>query len=147
MDHEHDHAAHDSGAQSTLDRIEAGSHHLLTITRRRIADVLDALDEGDFRAAVQSMATAQQAMTPLANAQSYIAIAGNAELIETQELKIGMVIVDVGTVSTVEVEQCDALHCDGHVKVKIGEHEMSFGAKQQVYVEHDAPDDAEAEAA
>lgn len=143
--HEHD-FPHEAGAAKTLARIEAGSRHLLTITRRRIAEVLDALDEGDFQKADIAMATARQTISPLAQAQSYIAIAGDSELIKVADLRNGMYVADIGTVTELTVDQCDAAKCSGHVKFKVGEHELEFGANQEVYVQHTAPDAEEDDA-
>lgn len=132
---EHTHFMGDEGAVDTLDRISAGGRHLLTITHQRIGDTLNALGRGDFRAAAQHLAEAGQVMQPLASAQTYIAVAGDAELIETRNLKDGMVIVDVGEIEEVEVEECGLVHCHGHVKCKVGEHELKFDGGQEVYIE------------
>lgn len=127
----------DEGATKTLERISAGGRHLVTITRQRIGDALNELDEGDFRAASTSLQTAVQALGPLAHAENYIAVA-DALLMDTRDLQPGMVIVDVGEITEVEVEEeCGMSRCDGHVKVKFGEHEYTWSGRQQVYVQFD----------
>lgn len=132
---EHEHVGFDQGAYETLDRIARGGRHTLTLVRRRLAETMDALDAGDFRRALNVCAEAQQAIGPLATAQTYIAIADDAELVKAADLKPGMVIVDLGSVGEVDVRDCGAARCSGHVDIKIGEHEMSFGAEQELYVQ------------
>lgn len=134
---DHGHFPGDEGATRTLDRIGAGARHLIIITRQRIADALNELDDGDFRGVSASLAAAAQVVGPLAHAESYVAVA-DAELMDTRDLRPGMVIVDLGEVTDVSVENCGLDRCEGHVKINFGEqHEYTWGGGQQVYVQRD----------
>jgi hypothetical protein len=141
MTDEH-HSAHDVGAYQTLQKIQAGGHHLLTITRRRLVGVLDELDNGDFRQAYSNMQEAMGPMGALANAQTFMGVADGAVLIDAANLKVGMVLRDVGEIGDVTITQCAATRCSGHVHLKIGEHEVDYVGDAELYVEcASLPDD------
>lgn len=129
-----DHDVHDDRVAQTLEAIRTGGMHLVVMARRRTSEALDALDAGDFRSATNKFQEASAALAPLANAQSYIAIADGSVMKHARELEAGMVLTDVGEVTHVEVTECAAERCRGHVKVKIGEHEMDFGGDSELYV-------------
>jgi len=132
------HMTHDEGAARTLDAIRSGSDHLLMTARRRIGEALDAIDEGSFSKAMGALNEAESAIAPLATAQTYIAVADGSRRVEAKSLEVGMVLKGVGPVDSVEVATCAALRCEGHVKVKIGEHDLNLIGDQELYVEEPA---------
>lgn len=140
MSFDSEHASHDidDGVTRTLHSIQAGGQHLVMMTRRRVGEILDRLDEGDFRAAWTAAESCQQALGPLAEAQGYIAIAHGARLTAARDLKVGMVLVNVGEVSEVEATECGHAACSGHVKLKIGEHEKTYAGDTEFYVKDEA---------
>jgi hypothetical protein len=129
---EHEHG--EDGVASTLHSIQAGGQHLVMIARQRIAELMDELDKGDFTQACIVTQKIESALAPLSHAQGYIAIADDAQLIKARELRKGMEIVNVGEVIEVEVRECGAARCDGHVKLKIGEHENEYAGYLELYV-------------
>lgn len=128
---------HDDGATKRLRSFETGGHHLLAITRRRIGEVLDDLDKGEFRDASSHLQEALGAIGPLAHAEAYIAIADGAKLLPARELEAGMVLQGVGEITNVEAHECGAARCGGHVKIQIGErHEAEYSGDTELYIEH-----------
>jgi hypothetical protein len=129
------HRPHDEGTTRTLDAIRSGANHLLIIARRRIAEALDALDEGSFGKALGKLNEAESSIAPLASAQTYIAIADGSRVVEAVQLEAGMVLKGVGPIEAVNTTMCSAQRCSGHVKVTVGEHELDFTGDQELYVE------------
>lgn len=127
---------HEDGATKMLAAIESGGHLLLMLTRRKIGSVLDDLDKGDFRAASGHLQEALSSVSPLANAQVYVAIAEGAKLVQARELEAGMVLKNVGEITNIEVTECGADRCGGHVKLMIGErHEAEYSGDTELYVD------------
>lgn len=120
--------------------ITQGAQHLVVVARQRIAQTLDALDAGDFEATVQRLNEAIGVLTPVLNAQLYVAVADGNKLIRARELVDGMVLTGVGSVESVSHnEPCS--HCgDEHVRVKVagGEHELNLHSDQELYVVREA---------
>lgn len=131
----HEHDMHEDGAARSLHSIEAGGQHLLMLSRRRMFEIMDEIDRGDFR---EAHATAQQlanTLAPLASAQAYIAIADGSKLVAARDLTVGMVLTEVGEITEHEVTDCPAPRCRGHVKLKIGEHEAQYPGDVELYVQ------------
>lgn len=128
--------SHDLDAKVTvrLEAIKAGGRQLVTLARQRVSEVLDALDDGDFRLTLEGLHAAEAAIAPLANAQAYLAIASDAVLVAARDLRDGMVLVDVGEIADVSVHDCTAERCTGHVKFKIGNHDAEYGGDAELYV-------------
>lgn len=134
---------HDDGAVAALHSIQAGGQHLLMLARRRIAECLDEMDKGDFREAHSTAQGIVGSLAALAHAQAYIAIADGSKLVRARELKVGDVLTDVGEITEVEVTECPAEQCRGHVKFKIGEHhEAGYDGDVELYVD-DRPAEVE----
>lgn len=125
---------HDDGATAALHSIEAGGQHLLMLTRRRIAECLDEMDKGDFREAHSTAQSIVASLSPLAHAQAYIGVAHGSKLVPARELKVGDVLTDVGEITEVEVTECPAERCQGHVKFKIGDHEVGYDGNVELYI-------------
>lgn len=130
----------DPGITAALEQIERGGRHLVTITRKRVAEVLDALDAGDFALAADTLGEARNTIVPLAQAQKGIAVA-DADLVAVSDMRPGMLVVDVGRVDAVEPQEvCGHVNCDGHVKLTVAGQEMVLGAKQEMFVKRAADD-------
>jgi len=110
-------------AARTLDAIRSGGQQLIMLTNRRMDDARKALQQGDFSSVVSFLQGAVSSVAPLANAQSFIGIACEGRIVRARDLEPGMDLVRIGTVTGVEVRECQAADCDGHVKVTVGEHE------------------------
>lgn len=134
MQHDHSHDNYDEGANRALEAIKAGGQHMLAHIRTRISEVLDDLDSGDFRGAYDHLGEASSMVAPLASAQNSLAVADGSVLMVARDLHQGMVLVDMGEISEIEVTNCTAQKCDGHVKVKIGEHEADYRGNTKLYV-------------
>jgi hypothetical protein len=124
------------GITERLVAITQGAQHLVVIARQRVAQMLDALDAGDFRRAIQHLNEAESLLTPLATAQQYIAIADGNRLVRASELEVGMVLTQVGQIESVDKDaQCTGCG-NHHILVKVGgiDNELSFHRDQELYV-------------
>lgn len=127
---------HDS-ASETLHHIERGGHHLLMVTRRRIGAFLDELDKGEFRSAMEELDGARASLLPLAQAEATMAIASTSSLVPVRDLRPGMVLTDVGEITSVEAQdQCGNQRCSGHVQIIVGEQPVQLDADAEVYIEN-----------
>lgn len=133
MDHPDQHI--EDAATKTLNGIAAGGQHLLIVARRRIFEVLDAMEAGDFREAMAAANNLTGVLSPLSHAQTYIGIAEDTQLVPARELAVGMVLAEVGEITEFDVSECSAMSCKGHVKMKVGdEHPMEFRGDQELFV-------------
>lgn len=126
---------HDDGAVKALRSIESGGHHLLMLARRRVGELLNELDEGDFREAHSTAQALASTLTPLASAQAYIAIADGSKLMAARDLRPGMVLTDLGEITEHHMTECAIERCRGHVKLKIGEHDVEYSGDVELYVD------------
>lgn len=131
------HHTEDDGPTRSLRAIEAGGRTLIMTTRQRIATLLDELDAGNFRKAHDTAGLIITGLQPLANAEAYMAIAGNTRLLKARELQVGLVLAGVGEITECEVTDCPAENCPGHVKFKVGTHEGSSDGDAEFYVRVD----------
>lgn len=132
---------HDEGVNQQLRALAGGTRQLLSVSRRRIAQALDALDEGDFCTANAMMEQAAQNLLPLAQAQARISFAATADLIDCADLEEGMVIVGHGRVESVVITgPCDG-ECPGHIVVEMPSHFLRFHIGSEIYVERGSSDD------
>lgn len=138
MDHSHD--GLEPKIEAELQRIVAGGRYFVQIARQRIAVALNALDEGDFVEAHKYIGFAEEALSGLTFASVRVGVAENATQVEAKYLKKGMYLVNVGEISEVEVTDCEAENCSGHVKLTIGEHEIHYLGWQEAFVRNDAGD-------
>lgn len=124
----------DAGAARQFEKIRAGGRQLLVVTRQRIGEALDEVDKGDFMAAHHKLQQASGAMSQLAQAQQFIAVADGSRMVKAVDLEEGLYLTDVGEVTSVEVEECASPQCPGHVTLKIGEHELTLLGCEELYV-------------
>jgi hypothetical protein len=125
---------HDAGVKATVNRISAGAHHYVAITRKRIAEALDDLDAGEFCDALNSLQEACRSVGPLAHAQSNIGVAGGSDLVRVGDLAVGMELTNVGEITEVEQIECDDPDCAGHVVVRVGGREMTLDPDLEAFV-------------
>lgn len=131
---DHDHVPED-GIGQTLRSIEAGGRSLIMAAHQHIGAALNALDDGDFRVAVNELSAAQNSLGALANAQVYIAIADGSQVKKARDLAVGDVLTDVGEIIEFELTECGNERCAGHVRFKIGEHESLYDGDAKFYVQ------------
>lgn len=127
----------DNGVRRAMHSIEAGGHHLVIQSRRKLAELWDEIEKGDFREAHGTTQQLTALLSPLAHAQTYLGIADGSKLVMARDLSIGDVLAEVGPVTEHEVTECSAERCRGHVKLKVGEHELEFAGDVELYVTHD----------
>lgn len=129
---------HDDGIEKALNAIHAGGHQLVMLVRTRVAQLLDELDRGDFRNALNYVGDISQSVGALAQAQGTIAIAEGSHLVKALDLEVGMELTDIGVIEEKTTEECGHTRCNGHVKVKVGTHEMASAGNAEFFV-RDAP--------
>jgi hypothetical protein len=127
---------HISSASETLDAIRNGGQALLMTVRMRVKEAEKAMDEGKFGLALGRLSEASGMLSPLAHAETNIAIAGNAYLVRAKDLTVGMELVHLGVIEEVETDPCDE-HGE-HVKVKADGRQLGFLPEVQLYVARDA---------
>lgn len=127
----------EQSAAKTLNTIREGAVQTLTNVRMRMDEATRALERGEFNGAAAHLAEAQGALLPLANAESYLAIAGESYLLRVSELKVGMTLANIGEITDIEKEPCPTHGEDHHIVVHVGERLMPVMGDVLMYVEKD----------
>jgi cellobiose-specific phosphotransferase system component IIA len=123
-------------AARTLDAIRNGGGTLVLSTRQRINEAVKALDDGDFAEALRRLHEAQQTISPLANAQAYIAIADSGRMVRASDLEVGMVMSQLGEITEIAQATCEHSDCPGHFVVTVGDNSpVVLDGDTTIYVE------------
>lgn len=119
---------------ATLDRIRDGGINLVLVTRARIRELQEALDEGRFSDALERLGEAHTALSRLAGAEDTLGKLARSTIVRARDLVEGM-LVGPGPLSEVEVEETECTSCAGnHCRVTL---RWDNGAER----EHDGSDE------
>lgn len=115
------HGHDDRSAAQTLDRIREGTGVLLRTATQRHSELKQAMDRGEFNAALGACASLQEKLTHLAEAQSALGRLADTNIIKVSDLEPGMKLTDIGVIERLdpcpfcEDEDCSNLtiHLEG----------------------------------
>lgn len=110
-------------AAGSLDAIRNGAGNMLVTIRQRINEAVTAFDEGDFALGQQRLDEARACAQPLANAQTYLAVADTGRIVRARDLEAGMMMTKIGEITEVVKGECDHESCPGHFLIHVGGHE------------------------
>jgi hypothetical protein len=129
-------------AARTLDIIRQGGSMSLLTVRQRLNEGLTMLDGGEFGEAYGRISEAQQYLAPLANAERAFCVAAGSYVIRAAELETGMVMSQVGPITSVERADCNHDACPGHFMVKIEgmDQAIMMEGDSNIYIERDKPE-------
>jgi hypothetical protein len=128
-------------AAKTLDSIRTGGGNSLITVRQRLAEALHALDCGEFQLAHGRISEAVAFLGPLASAERAFCVAASSFVIRAAEIEPGMVMAQVGPVTSVERSPCGHEECPGHFLIKIEQMEepVMIDGDTCIYIERDEP--------
>lgn len=134
--------ADEPSASRTLDIIRQGGSMSLLTVRQRLNETLTAIEGGEFGEAYGRLSEAQQYLAPLATAERAFCVAAGSYVIRAAELETGMVMSQVGPVTSVERADCNHDACPGHFMVKIEgmDQPVLMEGDSNIYIERDKPE-------
>jgi hypothetical protein len=126
--------AHPRGtASETLDRIRRGGTHLILAAQRSLGETKALLDEGDFQAAMKAAARLHEKISALAIAEGSLASVSDARILKCSDIEVGMMLSDVGEVTSIEPCRCGQDHCD-RIVLTLDDQSVSFPADAEIIV-------------
>lgn len=119
----------------TLDQIRDGAQQMLVMARERVADVSEALAEGQFLNALNRVQELSQLIAPLAHAENSISVFAASFLVRGSEIQEGMTIRGWGEVTGIRIEEVPNAGDDPcvHVHLSFKQHDdVMLHAEQEV---------------
>lgn len=110
-----DHKDQPKSAAQTLDRVRQGGNLLIVTAHQRLGEVKVALEHGDFRLAMNLIASLQEKCAMLAQAEVALGQFSKAHIVKCVDIEAGMVLPEIGEVQEVDVcgacgdENCDTI--------------------------------------
>lgn len=92
----------EKNAAETFDRAASANRTVLALAYQRLEDIKAHLEEGDFMRANVVLSALAQKIGMLSQVHSNASLFGNVHAIQVQDLKVGDVLADLGTVTKVE---------------------------------------------
>lgn len=94
-------------AAQTFDQIRAGSQTVLLNLHGKLSDVKTYLEAGEFHEAANAIARMGQLLAPLVMAEQALGLLGQGKIIRSEEIEIGMELLNVGKIIDIEEQPCE----------------------------------------
>jgi hypothetical protein len=93
-------------AAASFDQIREGSQRLLLTMHAKMAQIKEALDNGEFSLAHQQLMGAAGMLHPLAMAEQILGFMGKGHITRAEDLAIGMELVNMGKIIDFVEREC-----------------------------------------